>query len=194
MTQLLKTQDYQLKQEAGNITRYQKSELYQKKRILNYLFRYVAITTKREKIRAIPRIRYREMSNKLKLDFDLIHHVVSKFLVDLIRIKDCINKNDYVLYSKDQSRLVRSYLHKFHRLAPVFDYRRARENSRILKMKLDHLCFTPHITTQLAVIIYITDKLDHTKKDKILQTNLRPFCNCSAYAFHRTRNKLGMNK
>ncbi|KKL46730.1 hypothetical protein LCGC14_2342630 [marine sediment metagenome] len=62
-------------------------------------------------------------------------------------------------------------MHKFYRLAPVFDYNRARENSRILKLKLDALCFWPHMTTQVAVVIYITDKLDLSQKDKILQTN-----------------------
>ena len=162
MTQSLKTQEYKLRLKTEYNINYLnlKNRRQRKTLILNYLFRHVLIITKREKIRAIPQIRYKEMSSKLNIDVTLIHSVVSKFLVDLVRIKDCmnkkgINKSGYILYSKNQSRLVRSYLHKFHRLAPVFDYKRARENSRILKIKLDELCFRPIVTTQLAIIIYI---------------------------------------
>ncbi len=199
MTQSLEAQEYDLRQKSEKNDTCLKVHKQQKLNILNYLFRHIPFTTRREEIRAIPKILYREMSSKLEIDTDTIHRIVGRFLVDLIRIKKgintkALNESGYVLYSKNKSTLIRSYLHKFYRLAPVFDFNRARENSRILQLKLDRLSFWPKVTTQLAVIIYVTDKLDHTQKDKILQTNLRPFCNVSAYAFHRTRNKLGLNK
>jgi len=194
MTQSLKSQEYDLRQGPEDENKYLKVHRQQKIRILNYLFRYITFTTRREEIRAIPRILYRQMSNKLQIDIIIVHNIVSRFLVDLIRIKKFINENSYVLYSKNRATLVRSYIHKFYRLAPVFDYNRARENVKILKMKLDAHYFWPLVTTQVAVVIYITDKLDPSQKDKILQTNLRSLCNCSAYAFHRTRNKIGLNK
>ena len=37
-----------------------------------------------------------------------------------------------------------------------------------------------------------TDLLDKNKPQKIIQSNLRALCCCSAYAFHRTRNKIGL--
>jgi hypothetical protein len=49
--------------------------------------------------------------------------------------------------------------------------------------------------TQVAIVIFITDLLDTTANrilKKIIQTNLRALCCCSAYAFHRTRNKIGL--
>ncbi len=194
MTQSLKSQEYDLRQGHEDENKYLKVQRQQKIRILNYLFRYITFTTRREEIRAIPRILYRQMSNKLKIDISIVHHIVSRFLVDLIRIKKFINENVYVLYSKNRATLVRSYIHKFYRLAPVFDYNRARENAKILRMKLDAHYFWPRVTTQVAVVIYITDKLDPSQKDKILQSNLRSLCNCSAYSFHQTRNKIGLNK
>ncbi len=194
MTQSLKSQEYDLRQGPENDNKFLKVQRQQKICILNYLFRYITFTTRREEIRAIPRILYRQMSNKLQIDITIVHHIVSRFLVDLIRIKKFINENSYVLYSKNRATLVRSYLHKFYRLAPVFDYNRAKENAKILKIKLDAHYFWPHITTQVAVVIYITDKLDPSQKDKILQSNLRSLCNCSAYAFHRSRNKIGLNR
>ncbi|TKJ18045.1 MAG: hypothetical protein CEE43_19015 [Promethearchaeota archaeon Loki_b32] len=87
------------------------------------------------------------------------------------------------------------YIQFFHRLAPIFDLKRAKENAKILQEKLRRLCICPQVMTQVAVIIFITDLLDNTlfrKYQKIIQSNVRVLCNCSAYAFHRTRNKIGL--
>ncbi|GAH62568.1 unnamed protein product [marine sediment metagenome] len=48
------------------------------------------------------------------------------------------------------------------------------------------------MSTQIAIVIYITDKNDESfpENEKILQKNIRTLCNSSAYAFHRTRNIL----
>jgi len=70
-----------------------------------------------------------------------VHKFISKFLVDLQLFKNFLIDNPEILKSKDHDRKIRVYLHKFHRLAPIFDYRRARENARILKLKLDQLFF-----------------------------------------------------
>jgi hypothetical protein len=84
------------------------------------------------------------------------------------------------------------YLRKLHRLAPIFDFPRAKENARILKHKLDVRCFMPQFTTQLAIVLYVTDLNDLSMETVVKQSNLRILCNCSAYAFHRTRNRLGL--
>jgi len=46
--------------------------------------------------------------------------------------------------------------------------------------------------TQIAVTIFIRDILDKGKTQKIIQANIRTLCSCSAYTFHRTRNKVGL--
>jgi len=192
MTQALKNQDYKARQDSKhNIIRHQVQEEY-KKLILNYLFRNVAFTNQKGKVRTIPEIRQRVMSSKLKIEIKTINRVIIKFLVDLVNIKRFVEENGHFGYSKKPRILVQTYLHKLYRLAPVFNFKRARENAKILKQKLDTLYFWPRISTQVAVIIYITDKLDPFQESKILQTNLRTFSNSSAYAFHMTRNKIGL--
>ena len=62
----------------------------------------------------------------------------------------------------------------------------------VLEKKLTDMCFWPQFMTQLAIVIYVTDLNDSHFKKKIKQTNLRALSGCSAYAFHRTRNKLGL--
>ncbi len=46
--------------------------------------------------------------------------------------------------------------------------------------------------TKIAIVIYVTDLKDPQVEKPIKQTNIRALCGCSAYAFHRTRNKLGL--
>ena len=64
-----------------------------------------------------------------------------------------------------------------------------KENIRILHDIFSKAMFWPKITTQIAITIYITDKKSD-KTDFLLQKNIQAICSCSAYAFHRTRNKL----
>ncbi|MHA1391817.1 MAG: hypothetical protein ACTSQT_06200, partial [Promethearchaeota archaeon] len=81
-------------------------------------------------------------------------------------------------------------------IAPVFDYSRAIANLEILHKLLKKKFFWIRITTQLALIIFVTDRNDPTiaKNEYILQKNLRTFCACSAYAFHMARKKLDIDK
>jgi hypothetical protein len=163
--------------------------------VLDYLFRNYIFSTLKEKIRAITISEYREISKAVNVPEILVHKFISKFLVDLIRFKNFFSKNPVLLNSKHPDRKVRIYLHKLHRMAPIFNYKRARENARRLNLKLKKLFFWPQIMTQVAIVIFITDLLDITSYrilKKIIQTNLRVLCCCSAYAFHRTRNKIGL--
>ena len=86
------------------------------------------------------------------------------------------------------------FLHKVYHLSPVFNYKRAKQNAGILRKRLDCLCFQPQIMTQIAVIVFITDFLDKSKAQKAIQSNVRALCSSSAYAYHRTRNKIGISK
>jgi hypothetical protein len=164
--------------------------------VLDYLFRNITFVSNNEKIRAITGSEYHQITEATNIPKIIVHRIISRFLVDLIRIKKFFRKNAKLFSSRHQTRKVRVYLHKLHRLAPVFDYKRARENAKRLEIKLSQLYFRPQIMTQVAVVIFITDLLDNKLSRahfKIIQSNLRVFCNCSAYAFHRTRNKIGLN-
>lgn len=163
--------------------------------LLNCLFRYISFIDGNENLRRISDIECKVLSSKTKIPVSKVRKIFDKFLDDLTYFKEFLRSGLLTYSITDQARKVRIYLHKVHRLAPVFDYRRARENAKRLKMKLDQLLFWPQVMTQVAVIIFITDFLDKNWNDnKILQTNLRALCDCSAYAFHRTRNKIGLRQ
>jgi hypothetical protein len=87
---------------------------------------------------------------------------------------------------------VRIYLHKTHKIAPVFSYPRAVRNLEILHQKLQNIYFWPKISVQLAILIWITEKNDPSQiyERGLIQKNIRNLLSVSAYAFHRTRNKL----
>ncbi|MFX1596205.1 MAG: hypothetical protein ACFFBK_09085 [Promethearchaeota archaeon] len=192
MTQTLKKQDIKVDMIDNYYNTYYKAQNKIKPIVLNYLFRNISFLTRKEKIRALTKLEYSQISGRINVPRVLVHKFVSEFLVNLLRLKQFIRTNPNILNSKVQERRVRLHLYKLHRLAPIFDYKRAKENARILKIKLDQLFFWPQIMTQIAVIIFITDLLDKQQEQKIIQANLRALCSCSAYAFHRTRNKLGL--
>ncbi|MFX0001820.1 MAG: hypothetical protein ACFE88_17040 [Candidatus Hermodarchaeota archaeon] len=192
MTQTVKKQDIAMSTGSEYYKKFYKSQNGFKAIILDYLFRNISFSTRKEKIRVLNYSEYKIISNELGIPVRLIHKFISNFLVNLVHFKKFLNTYPLVLKSRNQERKVQIYLHKIYRLAPVFNYKRAQENSLILRKKLDYLCFWPQFMTQIAVILFITDLLDQTKKKKILQSNLRMTCCCSAYAFHRSRNKIGL--
>ncbi len=191
MTQTLKKQNTENYSGSDYYNKFYKSQNGFKSIILDFLFRNISFT-RNERVYVLTQAEYDLIKSKLNFPAVLIHKYCSKFLVNLIQIKRFLSKYPHALKSKNQERKVLINLRKIYRLAPVFDYKRAKENARRLKKKLDCLCFWPQIMTQVAVVIYITDLLDKNKPQKIIQSNLRALCCCSAYAFHRTRNKIGL--
>ena len=166
-----------------------------KPRLLNCLFRYTSFIDGNENLRRISDIECKVLSSRTKIPVYKVRLILDHFLNDLTHFKKFLRSGLLTYSISDQARKVRIYLHKVHRLAPVFDYKRARENARRLKLKLDQLFFWPQVMTQVAVVIFITDFLDKKWNDNnLLQTNLRALCDCSAYAFHRTRNKIKLQQ
>lgn len=164
-------------------------------RLLNCLFRYISFIDGNENLRRISDIECKVLSSRTKIPVYKVRKILDQFLDDLSHFKEFLRSGLLTYSISDQARKVKIYLHKVYRLAPVFDYRRSRENARRLKSKLDHIFFWPQVMTQIAVVIFITDFLDKRWNDnKLLQTNLRALCDCSAYAFHRTRNKIGLQQ
>jgi len=160
--------------------------------VLNTLFRDYCFFSPSQKIRVLTTQEYNKIAVTTGFSPVLIHSTISKFLVNLIYFRRFLRSYQFTYgYTKSLKKL-NLYLHKFHKIAPIFDYSRAKENARRLKKLLNQLCFMPQFTTQLAIVIFVTDINDKRFEKKIVQTNLRNLCNCSAYAFHRTRNRLGM--
>lgn len=192
MTQSLKKQDINIDSGSDYYSKYYRSPNEVRETVLNYLFRNISFSTKRGKVRAITLGESKQVSEDTGIPEVLVHKFISQFLVDSIKFKKFLHKNPEVLSSRGQLSLISILLRRFFRLAPVFDLTRARGNAKILQQKLNNLYFWPQIMTQVAVTIFITDLLDTQKDIKIIQSNLRVLCSCSAYAFHRTRNKIGL--
>ena len=192
MTQTVKRQDFEAYDISDYYNKFYKNKGKIKQIVLNYLFRNIKFLTRREKLRAITVSEYEQISKAISIPKILVHKFISKFLLDLIYFKLFLNKHPINLGIKEQPRDIGVYLHKIYHLAPIFDYNRAKENAKVLKIKLNHLFFWPRVMTQIAIIIFVTDLLDKSKPEKIIQANLRTLCSCSAYAFHRTRNKIGL--
>jgi hypothetical protein len=194
MTQILKKDTFETKHISEYYKKYYKSQRKVRLRVLDYMFRYISFVNNKEKICAINSEEYNQISKELNLPKDLVHKFISKFLVDLVKFHKFIERHPEILHANElnHTQPINLFLWRIYKLAPVFDYKRARENARRLKKKLDVLYFWPQIMTQVATVIFITDYIDKNKSIKLKQLNLRVLCQCSAYAFHRTRNKIGL--
>jgi hypothetical protein len=165
-------------------------------RVLDFLFRTYSLISDNQILNKLSNDIYNKISIKLNSPSSIVQNVIEKFLIDLNYFRDFFKENR-IRWENQISRLnkkVRIFLHKIFRLAPIFDYKRARINLERLHQLLNQRLFWPKINTQVAIIIYITDKNDSEsfREKKILQKNIRVLCDCSAYAFHRTRNMLGI--
>ncbi|MFW9941342.1 MAG: hypothetical protein ACFFFT_09895 [Candidatus Thorarchaeota archaeon] len=188
MTQIIK-KDYTWISPLSTIG---KSHQEVKEIVLNYLFREICFVSQPQNIRALTLQEYDNINKRSDIPIPLIHSIISKFLINLTYFREFLRSYSFTYRYTKSLRKLQIYLHKLHQFAPIFDYSRAKENARILKNILERKCFLPQFSTQLAIVLFVTDLNDKEHEDKIIQTNLRVFCNCSAYAFHRTRNKLGL--
>ncbi|KKK52925.1 hypothetical protein LCGC14_3100000 [marine sediment metagenome] len=160
--------------------------------LLNNLFRQVSFATYNQNVSSVRPLGYIRLASATKLPVKIIYPIVKGFLIELVYFKRFIRKHTFSYYETAQLDELIAFLNKVHKLAPVFDFKRAKENTRILKIKLQEMCFFPHFTTQIAIVVFVTDLNDKDHKKRIVQANLRLLCNCSAYSFHLTRNKLGL--
>jgi len=160
--------------------------------ILNCLFREVSFTTSSHNVKALSSGDYNHVASLTRIPVRVVRSVIAKFLVKVVYFRRFLRKYPFLNYTQQLKKL-QIYLYKIYRIAPVFDYKRAKENARILKLKLKNMCFFPQFLTQIALVLFVTDLNDTQFEKKMIQTNLRLICDCSAYAFHRTRNRLGLN-
>ncbi|MFX1337753.1 MAG: hypothetical protein ACFFDK_04020 [Promethearchaeota archaeon] len=165
--------------------RHKESEI----KVLNYIFRNISLINNNNMIKLITENEYIKISLEMKISKHLVRFYTENLFHNIKSLRKFLDKNKIKHNPKNLNRKVRIYLHKVHRIAPIFDYKRAKKNLRILQSFLVLNSFWPRISTQIAIIIYATDKNSSNNK-RILQKNIRTLCNCSAYAFHRTKNIL----
>ncbi|MHA1437354.1 MAG: hypothetical protein ACTSPD_07225 [Promethearchaeota archaeon] len=162
-----------------------------REKIINFILRNCSIITNKEIIKDLIEQDYNKIASKFLIDIKYIKEIVHSFLKRLSYFYKFLKLYKFKWPHNLEKLYIKSkiFLFRVYRLAPVFSYKRAKINLKILQSALSKRNFWPSIHTQLAIIIYITDKKGQYNK-KIIQKNIRALCNCSAYAFHRTRNIL----
>ena len=169
-----------------------------KKRVLDYFFRCESLTNGDNNVIELSPFLVKNIAKQTHVSDILVLDILSKFLKEAKAFSEMLHSG-YIVWTPERKRLyrkVRVYLHKAYKVAPVFDYGRAKKNLELLHVLLGRKFFWPHMTTQLALLIFVTDRNDPdlTEDNYILQKNLRALCSCSAYAFHMARTKLGISK
>ena len=169
-----------------------------KKRVLDHFFRSESLTNGDNSVIELSHFLVKNIAKQTRVPEILVLDIMNKFLKEVKAFSELL-RSGYIAWTPERKRLyrkVRVYLHKAHKIAPVFDYQRAKKNLELLHVLLGRKFYWPHVPTQLALIIFVTDRNDPNlaNNNYILQKNLRAMCSCSAYAFHMARNKLKINK
>jgi hypothetical protein len=168
-----------------------------KARFLNVFLRNFSVLYKGKICQSLKDDDLKLLSSMTNISRPTVQVNVEEFLCNLINLEKFFH--DYKMkWPHEPAKLYRKariQLHRIYRFAPVFNYDRARKNLEILHSVLKKKLFWPQINTQIAIVIYVTDINDKSFHDneRLLQKNIRALCNCSAYAFHRTRNILNIN-
>ena len=166
-------------------------------KVLNYIFRHysLSILENEQNFELEDQIEI-ELKKEFRLDSGYIFGHIKKTLRKIYYLNQFFRNYHFTWYPKPEIlyRKTKIYLYKIVKIAPIFDYKRGKENLKNLQKLFFRMGFCPHITTQLALTIFITDlKSGESKKNNftpIIQRNIRTLTSCSAYAFHRSRNKI----
>ena len=168
------------------------------KAIINFLFRYESLIDNNNKIRAPNSLNLERIAEQTKSSRSVVLYIFNSFLRELKDFHDFLTTR-YENWTPGRSHIYEMliiFLKRLYKTAPIFNYERAKKNLVALHNLLTINYYWPHITTQLALLIFVTDRNDPNITDKsyILQKNLRMLCTCSAYAFHCARNRLNISK
>lgn len=168
-----------------------------KSTVINYVFRNLGFTDSHDNIIIFQDSIIKTICKKINIKIQTVDQIIHQFLLNTVCFKRLLNCTNFS-WDHDLNKLrrkLRIYLHKSYRIAPVFNYYRAIRNSEILIHLMQRRFYFPRFTTQLTLVIFVTDANNKNKlfNTPLLQKNLRVFCDCSAYAFHRARNRLKIN-
>ncbi len=191
MSSAIKTKNYFTIQDLESI------DLKEPKKIIfDFLFRNVSLFSKNN-MKNLTIKDYDIITQGTGFSIDLVRNILEGFFIDFNNFNSFISSvNIKWEHSLTKLRVqLRVFLHRLYRLAPMFNYKRAKKNLEILHHKFSLLHYWPSITTQLAVLIYVTDKNEslEIKKKMHIQKNIYSLCSCSAYSFHQARNRLNIS-
>ncbi len=168
------------------------------KAIINFLFRYESLIDNNNKIRAPYSLNLDIIAEVTNSSRSVVLYIFNSFLRELKDFRDFLNTKyeNWIPGRRNIYEKLIIFLKRLYKTAPIFNYERAKKNLVALHNLLTINYYWPHITTQLALLIFVTDRNDPNITDKsyILQKNLRMLCTCSAYAFHCARNRLNISK
>jgi hypothetical protein len=186
------------KELGGSLSNLRKRSYEEEKAIiLNYILRYETIVDKEGHLVELHPILLGRLIAGTGITRSRVIAIYTKFLYGLRGVHWAL-ESKHIRWghtTSGQCRTVRIYLRKLYRIAPVFSYTRAIHNLRVLHTLLDRVSYYPTLSTQLALVIFVTDRCnpDFREEPPIPQYNLRAFCYSSAYAFHSARNRLYIN-
>lgn len=133
---------------------------YVYKTIIAILFKNYSLFREKSEvlINSISKIDTGEIHEELQIPSSTINYILSKFLYELKVFKDFLNNCKVKWYTTDPKKTIRHvkiYLHKIHRLAPVFNYKRARENLTSLhKLSCSDMISLPFIYSN-SIVSYL---------------------------------------
>jgi len=169
-----------------------------KNEIINFFFRYESLIDDNNKLRTPDSLNLDKIAEKTNASKGVVLYIFNSFLRELQDFHIFLTTR-YESWSPGRRHIyekLKVYLKSIYDIAPIFNYQCAKKNIDVLHYLLSNSYYWPHITTQLALLIFVTDRNDPDVKEKafILQKNLRMLCICSAYAFHCARNRLNISK
>ena len=165
-----------------------------KRKILSRLFRMKSILKGGNSLEiknSISQEVIRNITREEIIPENLINTLITQYLLHIRAFSrfmgSCIITRGYSPGAK--FRKARVYLHKIHKIAPVFNYTRAKFNLRSIQTFFHRTTIWPRISTRLALTIYITDKKVFPNKP-LQPSNIRALTHCSAYAFYHNKKVL----
>lgn len=166
--------------------------------IINFFFRFESLVDENNIIRAPDSLNLEKIAQGTNSSRGVVLYILTSFFRDMKDFHEFLTTR-FENWTPGQRHIydkLKIYLKRLYVTAPIFNYQRAKKNIDVLHYLLSKNYYWPHITTQLALLIFVTDRNDANvqKRAYILQKNLRMLCTCSAYAFHNARNKLNISK
>jgi hypothetical protein len=169
-----------------------------KEAIINFFFRYESLVDDNNIVRAPDSLNLKKIAQGTNSSRGVVLYILNGFFRDMNDFHEFLTTRfeNWTPGRRHIYEKLKIYLKRLYVTAPIFNYQRAKKNIDVLHYLLSESYYWPHITTQLALLIFVTDRNDPNVTDRayILQKNLRMLCTCSAYAFHSARNKLNISK
>lgn len=168
--------------------------LSEKETVLNHVLRKYSIATSRKPFDLVGFFSdrdYWDIAEHTNVPRIVVQAIVERFLRELYFFLSFLEENS-ITWEHDLTKFTRKMqvlLYRYYRMTRAFNYRRAKQNMATMHQIFARANFWPKITTQLAVVIFITDRKS-SRPDALLQKNIQTMCSCSAYAFHGARNRI----